>query len=409
MFAELAYSREQSPTNSFLGKERFPLKNDTMQDLRIDRIEAFAVRLPTKGAFSIAGGTVTKPGEPTTRVLVKITAGDHVGWGEATPTPAWTYETTETILSTIDRYLAPAVIGLHVWDLDGAHQRFDRAINRGISIGAPIAKGAIDLAMHDVSARALGVPVSTLWGQRRKDEIRIGWIVNADTPQQAVDAIDAGKEAGYGAFKLKVGIRTPAVDLAVVRAAREHAPEAQLWIDGNQGFTLDGALRIARGMAELDIAAFEQPLPANALPALSRLRATSPVPIALDESLRHPSDLVTAVQLDTLDIAVLKVQRSAGLYLSRRMGQIAEDAGLSIMGSGLTDTELGFAASLHLFSAFGITTAVDLNGPQFVESAYASGDPIRVTNGVAAVPTGPGLGVDVDEARVRDLAYDPFA
>src|SRR5690606_39919810 len=134
--------------------------------------------------------------------------------------PAWTYETTETIVSTIDRYLAPAVVGLPLWDIDGVHQRFDRAISRGISIGSPVAKGAIDLAMHDAIGRALGVSVSKLWGQRRTESIRLGWIINADSPQEAVDAIDAGRAAGYNAFKLKVGIRTPTSDIAVVRAAR---------------------------------------------------------------------------------------------------------------------------------------------------------------------------------------------
>lgn len=380
----------------------------SLTNLRIDRIETFAVRLPTKGSFAISGGAVTTAGEPTTRVLVKLTAGGHTGWGEATPTPAWTYETTETIVSTIDRYLAPAVVGLPLWDIDGVHQRFDRAISRGISIGSPIAKGAIDLAMHDAIGRALGVSVSKLWGQRRTESIRLGWIINADSPQEAVDAIDAGRAAGYNAFKLKVGIRTPTSDIAVVRAARAHAADAQLWLDGNQGFTLDGAARLARELSDLDIAAFEQPLPANALPALGRLRSASAVPIALDESLRHPSDLVTALQLDALDIVILKVQRSAGLALSRRMGQLAEDAGLSLMGSGLTDTELGFAASLHLFSSFGVTTAVDLNGRQFVESSYATSSRIRVSEGVAEVPDAPGLGVEVDENAVRSLAYDPF-
>lgn len=384
------------------------MKNPTLHDLRIDRIESFAVRLPTKASFSISGGAVTTAGEPTTRVLVKLTAGRHVGWGEATPTPAWTYETTETIISTIDRYLAPAAAGLPLWDVDGVHRRFDRAISRGISIGSPIAKGAIDLALHDAIGRALDVSVSRLWGQRRTESIRLGWIINADSPEQAIDAIDAGRAAGYNAFKLKVGIRTPAADIAVVRTARDHAPDAQLWLDGNQGFTLDGAARLSRAVADLDIAAFEQPLPANALPALGRLRSTSPVPVALDESLRHPSDLVTALHLNALDIAILKVQRSAGLHLSRRMGQLAEDAGLSLMGSGLTDTELGFAASLHLFAAFGVTTAVDLNGRQFVESSYAPAPQIRVTDGVAVVPDGPGLGVEIDEDVVRELAYDPF-
>ncbi|MEU0882481.1 enolase C-terminal domain-like protein [Lentzea sp. NPDC005914] len=78
------------------------------------------------------------------------------------------------------------------------------------------------------------------------------------------------------------------------------------------------------------------------------------------------------------------------------------------MGSGLTDSDLGLAASLHLFAAFGISGPVDLNGRQFVDSVYAS-DTVTVSGGVAQVPTGPGLGVEVDEAVVRTLAVNVLA
>lgn len=78
---------------------------------------------------------------------------------------------------------------------------------------------------------------------------------------------------------------------------------------------------------------------------------------------------------------------------------------MRLMGSGLTDSDLGLAASLHLFSAYGIDTPVDLNGRQFIDSPYA-GETVRVEKGVARVPDAPGLGVEVDEAVVRELAVD---
>ncbi|MEU4363612.1 enolase C-terminal domain-like protein [Promicromonospora sp. NPDC023987] len=382
---------------------------DRLSGLLIERVDVFAVRLPTKAAFAIAGGTVTSADSTTTRILVRVEAGDHAGWGEATPTPAWTYETAESIFTTIDRYLGPAIVGHPVWDLDGVARRFDTVINRGISIGAPLAKSAVDLALHDLVGRALGVSVGELWGQRRRDDIELGWIVSGDSPEAAIAAVAEGRDRGYRHFKVKVGMHRVADELAMVRAVRDQAPDGQLWIDGNQGFTLDGALSLARSLADVGVVAFEQPLPANDLAGLGRLRAASPVPIALDESLRHPSDLVAALRLDALDIAIAKVQRSGGLLLSRRLCQYAEDAGLGIMGSGLTDTELGFAASLHLFAAFGLDTAVDLNGRQFVESSYVAGDGVRVEQGVATVPDAPGLGVDVDETAVAELSFDLFA
>ncbi|MBK1789515.1 mandelate racemase, partial [Prauserella sp. ASG 168] len=94
-------------------------------------------------------------------------------------------------------------------------------------------------------------------------------------------------------------------------------------------------------------------------------------------SLRHPSDIATFVKLEALDVAIAKVQRSGGLTLSLRLCSLAEDCGERLMGSGLTDSDLGLASSLHLFAAFGIDTPVDLNGRQFVDSVYASGVEVK--------------------------------
>ncbi|MEU5723492.1 enolase C-terminal domain-like protein [Micromonospora sp. NPDC047738] len=377
--------------------------------LTIDSVETYAVALPTVRSFGVSGGSVAVAGRPSIRVLVKVSADGVAGWGEATPIPAWTYETAESIVTTIDRYLAPAVLGRPAWDLDGVTAAFDRAVNRGFTIGAPLAKCAVDVALHDLLGRALGVSVGVLWGQRRRESIELGWIVSGQTAGEVADAVAEGHALGYRAFKVKVGLHREAEDAAVVRAVREAAPEAALWVDANQAYTVDAALRMARRLADLDVTAFEQPLPANDVAGLRRLREASPVPVALDESLRHPSDLATFVKLDAVDVAIAKVQRSGGLTLSRRLCALAEDSGVRLMGSGLTDSDLGLAASVHLFAAYGIDTPVDLNGRQFLESSYATGATVQVRDGVAQVPTGPGLGVDVDESVVKELAVDVLA
>ncbi|MFG3715042.1 mandelate racemase/muconate lactonizing enzyme family protein [Micromonospora sp. NPDC047730] len=383
-----------------------PEHTGALNGLVVERVETFVVELPTIRSFEIAGGTVATVGQPSRRVLVKVTADGVVGWGEATPTPSWTYETTESIVTTIDRYLAPAILGAPAWNLDAVTATFDRVINRGFTIGAPIAKSAIDIALHDLVGRAVGVPLGVLWGQRRVGRIPLGWIISAKTPEAVADSVTEGHALGYTAFKVKIGLAEIDQDLAFVEAVRRAAPKAAIWVDANQAYQVDQALQVGRRLAELDVAAFEQPLPANQITGLQRLRDHSPVPVALDESLRHPSDLATFVRLNAVDVAIAKVQRSGGLTLSRRMCALAEDSGVRLMGSGLTDSDLGFAASLHLFSAFGIDTPVDLNGRQFIESAYVGGHTVEVRDGEAAVPTGPGLGVDVDEAAVRALAVD---
>ncbi|RSM80427.1 mandelate racemase [Kibdelosporangium aridum] len=374
----------------------------SLAGLTIDRVETFAVPLPTLRPFGVSGGAIAVMGKPSVRILVKVTAGDHHGWGEATPIPAWTYETQESIVSTINGYLAPAIIGRPAWDLDGVTSAFDRAINRGFSIGAPLAKAAVDVALHDLLGRALGISVGELWGQRRVSSIQLGWVVSGQGQAEVADAVAEGQSLGYQAFKVKIGLG-PA-DLQIVSAVRDAAPDAPLWVDANQAYSVAEAVQISRALASLGVTAFEQPLPANDIAGLQRLRDLSAVPVALDESLRHPSDMSTFVRLGAVDIAIAKVQRSGGLTLSRRLLQLAEDSGVRLMGSGLTDSDIGLAASLHLFAAFGITTPVDLNGRQFVDSVYVGGDTVKVADGTAYVPTGPGLGIEVDEEKVRRLA-----
>lgn len=377
-----------------------------LADLTIDRIQTFAVRLPTLRSFGVSGGAVAVAGQPSVRILVKVSADGVHGWGEATPIPAWTYETAESIVTTIDRYLAPAVLGRPAWDLDAVTSAFDRAINRGFSIGSPLAKCAVDVAICDLLGRATGVPVGVLWGQRRAEEIELAWIVSGQNAKEVADVVAEGRAAGYRAFKVKIGLHAEEVDLAIVAAVREAAPDAPLWVDANQGYTCEAALRLAGRLLELGVTAFEQPLPANDIAGLRRLRDASPLPVALDESLRHPTDLATFVRLGAVDVAIAKVQRNGGLTLSRRLCQLAQDCGVRLMGSGLTDSDLGLAASLHLFSAFGITGPVDLNGRQFISSPYADGGTVQVADGIARVPTGPGLGVEVDESIVRELSFD---
>ncbi|WP_329544215.1 mandelate racemase [Streptomyces sp. NBC_01356] len=381
---------------------------DTRPAVTVERVETFTVALPTLRDFAVAGGGVTTRGRPATRVLVKVTASDgSTGWGEATPIPSWTYETTESIVSTLTHYLAPAATGLPLWDLDGLVRACDRVIRRGWSTGMPLARAALDVAWHDALARSRGVSLGELWGRRRHDTVELCWITTGVDAAALAESVAEGHAHGYRHFKIKTGLvpgQHEAGEVARVAAVRAAAPDARLIVDANQAGTQDSALRLARLLAPLDIAALEQPLPANDIEGLRRLRDLSPVPIAVDESLRHPTDLASFVRRGAIGIAVAKVQRCAGLTLALRQCQLAEDCGVALMGSGLTESDIGLAASLHLFAAHDLTAPADLNGRQFLQSPYATGSVVQVRAGVAEVPSGPGLGIGIDEGIVRELA-----
>ena len=129
---------------------------------RVARVEVFSITIPRETPYLGAlregerindHGYIVRKGNRTVyptvdrTVVVRIeTANGAVGWGEATPTPRWTYETTETIVSTLRKYLAPAVKGIEIWNFDALHRAMDRAISPGVTPGSPLAKSAIDVA-----------------------------------------------------------------------------------------------------------------------------------------------------------------------------------------------------------------------------------------------------------------------
>lgn len=368
--------------------------------MNIAAIEVFVLEFPFRTPFLIAGGVAGRPGEPSARVFVRLESeGGAVGWGEATPTPRWTYETTETIVSTLRKYLAPAVVGIELWNFDALHRAMNRAISPGVTTGSPLAKSAIDIAAHDALGRALGVPVYRLLGGRRRSEFDLSWMISVSDPSGAGDLARQGLDAGYDVFDVKVGMHGEAGDAELVRATREVAGDRVIQVDANRGYSLASAKRQARRFAESGVTLFEQPLNGFNLSGYASLCAESAVEIGLDESLRAVADLIEYVRADAIHVAVAKLQRNAGFHVSRQLCETAAAAGLGLSMSGLTETDLGLAAGLQLAAAFGISP-LQLNGPQYIDTPFLS-ERVWKGGGKVRLPEGPGLGVEVDEQWVR--------
>jgi muconate cycloisomerase len=187
---------------------------------------------------------------------------------------------------------------------------------------------------------------------------------------------------------------------------REAAPGAFLWADANQAYDLPTALAQARRMAPLEVDCLEQPMPANDWAGLQRLAGSSPVPIGVDESVFGPGDLLQLLRLDAAQILVVKLSKMAGLYRARLAVQIAREAGIGLLGSGLTESRLGLAAAVHLLAAFGGCPYADLNGPQFLGDDPVSGG-IEIAGGEVAVPREPGIGVTLDREKLKAYSSTP--
>ncbi len=360
----------------------------------IQRIEVFPVSYPVSAHFKF----LSKGGRPT--VFVKITCEDGTaGWGQSVPIPTWSYETPESVVSTIERYLAPVLIGRDPFDIAGAHAVMNRAISPSFSTGMPIAKAGVDLALHDLTGRLRGQSAAERWGRKPLARLTLSWTVNPTSLDEIEKLMEEGRRRGYQHFNVKVA-PDPKFDLELCRRVRRLAPECFLWADANGGYDLATALAIAPKLADAGVNVLEQPLPANRLTGYREMKKQGALPILMDEGVVSSAELVEFIRLGLLDGVAMKPARTAGLWDARRQIEIVLDAGLLFLGSGLTDPDVALAAAVQLYAACQLKFPAALNGPQFLEGTYLR-KPLAVKNGEIELPSGPGLGVEVDEDRLR--------
>lgn len=369
--------------------------------IRIARLDVFPLRFPMKRSFRISGGLVGAPQEGAPHIYVRITGDNGLsGWGEARPSPRWSYETPESVASVIHRYWKPVLIGRRADDLPGLHRQMAKETAGSLHPGHPIARAAVDTALHDLIARSLRVPLPGLWQTAPEGELSLSYLISTGDPEEAALLARTAKEQGFKGVDVKIGLN-PARDVEILEAVKKEAPGLFYRVDANQAYTLDQAVKVAAHLGRIGVDVFEQPLPAGQLTAHSELRRKSPVPIALDESVWSPAGLMEAVRHEACDYAVIKLTKLGGLYGAKRCGELARECGLGLLGGGLTESKLGFAASAHLFRYLEIGTPVDLNGPFFLEDDAADEDwPVGV-GGAVILQERPGIGPGIDPAKLE--------
>jgi muconate cycloisomerase len=371
--------------------------------MKIARIEVFPVRLPLKAVATLSRGVSRTIEEGKQLVLVKMTADDGtVGWGEAGPSRRWSAETVQSCYTSIKHYLAPMLIGRDPFDLAGGHAAMNGELAPGLDPGQPVAKAALDLAAHDLVCTKLGINLQSWLGAKGADRIELSWLVSAPGVEGAAASVQEGLREGYRAFKVKVGHK-PALDVERVRTVLELAQGCTVWPDANQGYTLDEALRAARGFEALGIELFEQPVPMSDFYGMKKLLSATGLAIALDEAAMGLPLVIDLIRREAVEALVVKVNKTGGIHYARQLCDLARNAGLRLIGSGLMDAPIGFAASVHLFAAYGIDYPCDLNGPQHIAGDYLA-EPLPREGRFALVPQRPGLGTVIDEGKVAAMA-----
>jgi muconate cycloisomerase len=365
---------------------------------KIAHVEVYPTAVGMRDVFTIGTGFVGDTDAAGHHIFVKITTEDgYIGWGEQRALPSWSYETTESITTTIRHYIAPLLLGQNPLDRNEIHNAIYQALKPAVSNGHPFAKAAVDIALHDLCGQILNVPLHTLFGGKRHNTLPLSYALSIDTPE--IMALKAKALSPCSCFKVKVeGI--PAVDEERLRAINEAAPNAKLWIDANQSYTPSNALELLKRVQDInEIYCMEQPVASQDWFGMKRVREAAPIPIAIDEGCFTYFDLGKIARLECADAVVLKVCKSGGLTECLKSVYVAEANAIELLGSGLTEAGIGFIASVHLFATMDLVLPAELNAPVFLETMAISG--VEIHDHVVTVPNGPGLGVTPDEDYIK--------
>ncbi len=360
---------------------------------RVTRFEAFRVSLPLVHAFE----TSSHRKSHLEHILIRVESPcGAVGWGEiASPTdPYYCPETVDDCWTTVERYLAPALLGCE-WEHPSDVPELWSEIR-----GHNFAKAGMDIACWDLWSRAEGRPLATKLGGERS-RIAAGVSLGIEPSiTNLLDQVDRYAEEGYKRIKLKIA---PGWDIEPVSAVRSAHPSLDLQVDANGAYTEDQR-GVFVALDDLGLTMIEQPYAPGELAAHARLQNHLATAVCLDESIDDLGQLDTAIDLGAGRILNIKVSRMGGLTMARAAHDRAVTDGWQVWCGGMHEFGVGRAANVAIAALPGFTLPSDVSGSDKYYERDIIDPPVVAVDGMVDVPSAPGLGHEIDEPRVRDLA-----
>jgi len=338
--------------------------------------------------------------------LVKITTDEGVtGWGEA-------YGPPQGISRIIETYFKDKLVGADPFRIE--YHWYRAQAKKGIPMGAV---GGVDIALWDLKAKALGVPLYELLGGKFGDSFvpyASGYGYKEDEPEsldQLGQDLDKAKAQGFTALKMKIGFGIE-MDTKRVSLARQRLGDSvALMVDANQGYNIMSCLELMPLLEECKVKWIEEPLPWHSFVGYQELRKRSSIPIAGGEYETTMNGYIEAIRNGVVDIIQPDLPLCGGITPGKRIAALALDFQVEFHPH-VFGTVLGMAASLHLLASIpNYQSWCVFPRPMLLEwdtnpnemAAKVLVNPIKITDGVVKVPEGPGLGVHVDEQAMEEF------
>ncbi|WP_342536721.1 muconate/chloromuconate family cycloisomerase [Sporosarcina sp. FSL K6-3508] len=362
----------------------------------IRKISTIIVDVPIKRPHQFATEIVSTK----SMLLVNVElANGLVGVGEGT-TPGiwWNGESVETMKVVIDQYFSPL--------LEGKDPRYTEQILELMDIHVranPFAKATVEMALYDAVGKVYEVPAYQLLGGLYQESIEVKWALATG---DANGDIEEGKELiennRYKDFKIKAGKYKTAEDAErAIQIANGLRGISSIGIDPNGRWDRLTAIRYMDRLNDAGIDFLEQPLSPLDIEGASELSAMRKVPVMADEGLATVQDAMRLISAKAADIFSLKIHKSGGMRNTIKIAAIAEAAGIPCFGGTSLESSIGTSACLHAYGTIrNLQYGSELFGPQWLADDLVK-NPLVCAEGKVQVPTGPGLGVELDEEKVE--------
>lgn len=356
----------------------------------ITRIDAIPFEIPLLRPTKWAAGYMDK----VDWVLLKITAEDGTyGVAEAIPRPMIYGETQESVYFALTKYLAPLLLGEDSFALENIHRKMAALAQN------PGARNAVDVALHDLNGKLLGLPVHRLLGGPAREAVDLVHMIGQQDEDAMLAELVSKVAEGFFAFKVKGGTH-PDSDVRLLKRMRDHVPgHVRLYIDANMQYDKEVALRVLKALDGV-LDCIEEPMLASDDQGRLALARSVSVPLLGDESVFTLADVRRQLELGALTRIGLKLPRS-GFTLSRKMIHLAEAYNVKLQILTQSETTVGTAACLQLAAAFGqIALPNEMLFYLDVADSLCRTAPC-VRDGRMQVPALPGNGTEIDWDKVE--------
>jgi o-succinylbenzoate synthase len=349
------------------------------------KISTHLVSAPLHTPFVTALRTATH----AESLLVSISDGEHTGWGEAPQVWKVTGESLAGAQACVEGPIATALNGLGPDDLTEALRRIQGAVQGNFG-----AKAAVDVALHDLAARRVGLTLQGFLGSTATT-VRTDVTLSAGDADALVQAAKDRLRDGFDVLKVKVGTGNAAADFERVRRVREAVgPEPSIRLDANQGWNRRDAVTAIRALEDAGCAIelVEQPVAAADLEGMAWITDRVSTPILADESVYGVRDLVNVIRHGAADLVNVKLAKCGGLGPARTLLELAREHGLGAIVGSMMESHVGVGAAAALVAAYPTTAVNDLDAAWWLKQSPVEGG-ITYEGSTIHLPLAPGLGV----------------